>query len=128
MAPALARKRFTALLALAAFVFAQAAVATMGCITLRPDASHGNIAVMPSGEPCDMMGQTPAPLILQHVSPDSAGASGDAAPSLLSPTLPFLVAKVSFTEGEGSPAFLRLRHSERILGPPSLRLTGRLRI
>lgn len=43
--------------ALAALVFPQGAVAAMGCATLRVDAAHGDIADMPSGEPCDMMGE-----------------------------------------------------------------------
>ena len=119
--------RRIALAALASFAFAQAAVAAMGCATLRADAARGNVAVMPSGEPCEMMGGTPATITLKHCAQSTDAAPGDFSPSHLfdagappssRPSIG-LVAPVAL-----DPAY----HVARILGPPPFALTQRLRI
>ena len=56
----------------------QAAVASLGCAMLTADQVQGNVAVMLSGKPCDMMGTAPAALTLQHVVPDAGGVAADA--------------------------------------------------
>ncbi len=121
------RFRLIALAALSAFVFAQAATAAMGCASLRADAVRGNVAVMPSGEPCEMMGGTPAPLMLKHCAQTVDAATGDLSslhfldiPALSSlPPVAGLIAPVSLDHAH---------RSARILGPPPFALTQRLRI
>ena len=57
------RIRTFALVALLVFGFAQAAVAAMGCASLRVENGR---AVMPSGEPCDMLPDSPGALCIKH--------------------------------------------------------------
>lgn len=119
--------RRVAFATLASFAFAQAAVAAMGCATLRADAARGNVAVMPSGEPCDMMGDTPAPLTLKHCAQATDTATGDIA-SLDALDFPAAVTLwpaagfITLTPLDGT------HHAARILGPPPFALTQRLRI
>ena len=121
------RIRLIALAALASLLFAQAAVAAMGCAMLRADAAQGNAVLMASGEPCDMMAGTPAPLMLKHCAQNADAALADAS------ALQFLDA--------AAPPPLRIdtvalapvtldhaHHTARILGPPPFALTRRLRI
>ena len=121
------RFRLITLAALASFAFAQAAIAAMGCATLRVDTARGNVAVMPSGEPCDMMGDAPAPITLKHCAQTADAALGDLsfhpvvdvpAPLTLRPSLN-VVASASLGHAH---------HVARILGPPPFALTQRLRI
>lgn len=119
-------KHLIALIALAAFAFAQVAVAAMGCAALRADPALGNVAVMPSGEPCEMMGAAPAVIALEHLLPDAGLGSGDASPHL--PDVVALLPAVNPTLTVAHPAPARAEHAARILGPPPFRLTQRLRI
>jgi hypothetical protein len=121
------RLRLIALAALASFGFAQAAVAAMGCATLRADAARGNVAVMPSGEPCDMMGDTPAPLTLKLCAQTGDAVAGDLSVQHLlgAAALPSLQPSVRLDERAASAL---VQPAARILGPPPLALTQRLRI
>lgn len=65
--------------------FAQAAVAMMGCTTLARDPARG-VAVMPSGEPCDMLGDAPAAMAIKH----AGGEEGSVADDLVFPPAPAL--------------------------------------
>ena len=121
-----ARKHLIAFVALAAFAFAQAAVAAMGCAMLSADPAHGNVAVMPSGEPCDMLGGTPASLTLKHILPDTGLGSGDASPH--HPAFLAVLPALTIVLAVEHPAPARVDHAARILGPPPFRLTQRLRI
>ncbi len=121
------RIRLIALAALASLVFAQVAVAAMGCATLRAGGAQGNVALMPSGEPCDMMAGTPAPLMFKHCAQSVGAALGDAS------ALHWLDAAVlpPLRIDAVVPALVTLdhaHHTARILGPPPLALTHRLRI
>lgn len=119
--------RRIALAALASLAFAQAAVAAMGCATLRADSTQGNVAVMPSGEPCDMMGGAPASITLKHCAQSAEAVPGDLSPLhfLDAPAPPSLR---PFT-GVVAPATPEnAHHVARILGPPRFALTQRLRI
>ena len=120
------RKQLIALVALAAFVFAQAAVAVMGCATLRADPARGAFAVMPSGEPCEMMGAAPAALALEHLLPDAGLGSGDTSPHFAA--FVAVTPVLAVVPAEGRPAPARFDHAARILGPPPFRLTQRVRI
>ncbi len=120
------RKQLIALVALAAFAFAQAAVAAMGCAMLSADPAHGNVAVMPSGEPCDMLGAAPAPLAIEHLLPDAGLGSGDASQHF--PTAMAVLPALTVDLAVAHPASARVDHAARILGPPPFRLTQRLRI
>ena len=121
------RTRLIALAALASLVFAQVAVAAMGCATLRADGAQGNVALMPSGEPCDMMAGTPAPLMLKHCAQSVDAAPGEAAALHLldAAALPPLrldavaIAPITLDHAQ---------HTVRIIGPPPFALTHRLRI
>ena len=121
------RIRLIALAALASLVFAQVAVAAMGCATLRAGGAQGNVALMPSGEPCDMMAGAPAPLMLKHCAQNADAALADASAlhwldAAAPPPLridPVALALVTLD---------RAQHTARILGPPPLALTHRLRI
>lgn len=121
------RFRLIALAALASLLFAQAAVAAMGCAMLRADAAPGNVALMPSGEPCDMMAGTPAPLMLKHCAQSDDAALGDASVLHLLDAAalpPLRIDAVAI-----APVTLdHAHHTARILGPPPLALTHRLRI
>lgn len=121
------RLRLIALAALASFAFAQAAVAAMGCATLRTDAAHGNVAVMPSGEPCDMMGAAPASIALKHCAQAADVVPADLALQhfLGAPALPSLRASIVVLVPV-APG--HVHHVARILGPPPFALTQRLRI
>lgn len=121
-----ARRKLTALVALTAFAFAQAAIAAMGCAALVADPGRQNVAVMPSGEPCEMLGATPAPLVQQHLMADASCGTGDAPPQLsdigaggIVPVLVPQPVKAGVTVSLCAP---------RNLGPPPFRLTRRLRI
>lgn len=121
------RFRLIALAAMASFAFAQAAVAAMGCATLRADTERGNVAVMPSGEPCDMMGKTPASITLKHCAQAADVVPGDLSPQhfLGAPALPSFRSSVDVV----TPAAPEHAHPvARILGPPPFALTQRLRI
>ena len=122
------RFRLIALTALSAFTFAQAAMAAMGCAALRADATRGNVAVMPSGEPCDMMDSVPALITLTHCAQHADVATADPAPSAFLPDAPVWPAIVLFAATGATPAAGHAYHAARILGPPPLRLTQRLRI
>ena len=121
------RFRLIALTALASFAFAQVAVAAMGCAALRADTARGNVAVMPSGEPCDMMGGTPAPLTLKHCAQTSDAATGDLS-SLHFPDLPAPPSLLPVTSHTGQVSLDHAHARARILGPPPFALTQRLRI
>lgn len=121
------RIRLIALAALASLLFAQVAVAAMGCAMLRADAAQGNVALMPSGAPCDMMAGTPAPLMLKHCAQNADAALGDAAAlhwlDAAAPP-PLRIDAVTL-----APVTLdHAQHTARILGPPPFALTHRLRI
>ena len=108
---------------LAVLVFAQGAVAAMGCATLRADAHHGGVAVMPSGEPCDMLGDTPAAIALKH-------SAGDDSPVSLDPVVPVAVVVALYAtlardmRIESAPPDISL---QRPLWPPPAILFARLR-
>ena len=113
--------------ALASFAFAQAAVAAMGCATLRADAARGNVAVMPSGEPCEMMGGTPATITLKHCAQSTDAVPGDFSPFHLFDAGALPSSRPSI--GLIAPVALDHAHDvARILGPPPFALTQRLRI
>ena len=105
---------------------AQATVAVMGCIALTPAAAHSGVALMPSGEPCDMLADTPAPLSIKHCTQADAGVSADLAPVLPAPVpAGMLVLQVVAT----TTLLTMLRASApRNLGPPPILATRRLRI
>ena len=122
------RIRLIALAALASLVFAQAAVAAMGCAMLRADTAQGNVALMPSGEPCDMMADTPAPLMLKQCAQSAEAALGGEAAALhlldAAALPPLRIDAAAIT-----PVTLdHAQHTARILGPPPFALTRRLRI
>ena len=121
------RFRLIALAALASFAFAQAAVAAMGCATLQADTAQGNVAVMPSGEPCEMMGGAPASITLKHCAQSADAVPGDFSPLhfLGAPALPSL-RPVTAIVAPATPA--HAHQVARILGPPLFALTQRLRI
>ncbi|MFN0164244.1 MAG: hypothetical protein ACKVQQ_23655 [Burkholderiales bacterium] len=56
--------------------FAQAATAMMGCATLAQDPVRG-VAVMPSGEPCDLLGDAPAAMAIKHVGGEDGSVAAD---------------------------------------------------
>ena len=121
------RLRLIALAALASFGFAQAAVAAMGCATLRADAARGNVAVMPSGEPCEMMGGTPAAITLKHCAQSTDAVPGDCSPFHLFDAGAPPSSRPSIVLS--APVALDHAHDvARILGPPRFALTQRLRI
>ena len=122
------RFRLIALAALSAFAFAQAAVAAMGCATMRVDAAHGDVAVMADGSPCDMMGGVPAPITLKHCGQDVDTLAADLAPLMFSLNAPALPATALFVIAEATPAASHAHHAARILGPPPFQATQRLRI
>ena len=122
------RFRLIALAALSAFAFAQAAVAAMGCATMRVDAAHGDVAVMPDGSPCDMMGGVPAPIILKHCGQAADTVVADLAPLVFSLNAPALPATALFVIAEATRAASHAQHAARILGPPPFQATQRLRI
>ena len=115
--------RRLAFTALAALVFAQGAIAAMGCATLRADAQGRDIAVMPSGEPCDMMGEAPAAVVLKH-------CAGDDSPVSLEAVVPTAVAVALYVTVAGdtcvasAPPDVALK---RPLWPPPTILFARLR-
>ena len=121
------RLRLIALVALASLAFAQAAVAAMGCAAMRADVTQGGAALMPSGEPCDMMAGAPAPLMLKHCAQNAdAALAGASALHLLDAAAPppLRIDPVAL-----APVTLdRAQHTARILGPPPFALTHRLRI
>jgi hypothetical protein len=115
--------RRTACVALALFAFAQGASAAMGCAALR--VAEG-VAVMPSGEPCDMVPAQPGAIAVEHFSPDEL-VTGDAGPSLPDAgggTILVLPDRASAAE----PRPRRAAVAQRILGPPPLLATRRWRI
>ena len=115
--------RRLALAALAALVFAQGAIAAMGCATLRADAEGGAIAVMPSGQPCDMMGEAPAAVVLKHCAGDDSPVSLDAVlPTAVAVALYVAIARN--TSVAAAPADVAL---QRPLWPPPAILFVRLR-
>ena len=122
------RFRLIALAALSAFAFAQAAVAAMGCATMRVDAAHGDVAVMPDGSPCDMMGGVPAPITLKHCGQDVDTVAADPAPLVFFLNAPALPTGALFVIADATPAASRAHHAARILGPPPFQATQRLRI
>ena len=122
------RFRLIALAALSAFAFAQAAVAAMGCATMRVDAAHGDVAVMPDGSPCDMMGGVPAPITLKHCGQDVDTLAADLAPLVFSLNAPALPTAALFVIADATPAASHAQHAARILGPPPFQATQRLRI
>ena len=63
------RNSTVAAFTLALLLFAQAATAIMGCATLRADPRNTGAAIMPSGEPCEMLGNAPAPGVPVTISP-----------------------------------------------------------
>ncbi len=115
--------RRVGLAALAVLVFAQGAVAAMGCATLRADPHHGGVAVMPSGEPCDMLGDTPVAIALKH-------SAGDDSPVSLDPAVPIAVVVALYAtlahdmRIESAPPDISL---QRPLWPPPTILFARLR-
>ena len=122
------RFRLIALAALSAFAFAQAAVAAMGCATLRVDAARGDVALMPDGSPCDMMGGVPAPITLKHCGQDLDTVAADLAPLMFFLNAPALPAAALFVIADATPTTSGAHHAARILGPPPFQATQRLRI
>ena len=123
------RFRLIALAALSAFAFAQAAVAAMGCATLRAGTAPGSTAaLMPDGSPCDMMGGVPAPITLKHCGQDVDTLAADLAPLVFSLNAPALPATALFVIADATPAASHAQHAARILGPPPVQATQRLRI
>ena len=122
------RFRLIALAALSAFAFAQAAVAAMGCATMRVDAAHGDVALMPDGSPCDMMGGVPAPITLKHCGQAADTVAADLAPLMFSLNAPALPATALVVIADATPAASHAHHAARILGPPPFQATQRLRI
>lgn len=123
------RIRLIALAALASLVFAQAAVAAMGCAMLRADAAQGNVALMPSGEPCDMMAGTPAPLMLKQCAQSAEAALGGEAAALHVLDAAALLPPLRIDAAAIAPVTRdHAQHTARILGPPPFALTRRLRI
>ena len=118
--------RRIALAALASFAFSQAAIAAMGCATLRADTARGNVAVMPSGEPCEMMGGAPASITIKHCAQTVDAVPGDLASLHLDVSAPLpLQAPIGPIAAAVPGHTLRAAH---ILGPPPFALTRRLRI
>lgn len=119
------RIRVIALAALFAFGFAQAAVAAMGCASLRVENGR---AVMPSGEPCDMMPDMPGALCVKHCVLGD-GQTTQHAPSLfdLAAVMPLFVIAPAANH-KLAIAFSHAHQTLRILGPPPFQLTRRLRI
>ena len=119
------RFRLLALAALSAFTFAQAAVAAMGCAVMRVDNGR---AMMPSGEPCNMMPDLPGPLGIKHCVQDE-GQSTPFSPSLFTglPVLPLLGIEPVLVQNAAA-ALAHARETQRILGPPPLLLTRRFLI
>ena len=115
--------RRLALAALAALVFAQGAFAAMGCATLRADTEGSGSAIMPSGEPCALMGEAPSAVVLKH-------CAGDDSPVCLDPVVPAVVALALYvtiadaTHIEPVPCDVAL---QRPLWPPPTILFARLR-
>ena len=122
------RFRLIALAALGAFAFAQAAVAAMGCATLRADAAQGKFAVMLSGEPCDMMNGVPAPITLKHCAQNVDAVTADLASPAFPLDAPVAPASVLFAGAGAASAAGHAHSAARILGPPPFRLTQRLRL
>ena len=122
------RFRLIALAALSAFAFAQAAVAAMGCATMRVDAAHGDVALMPDGSPCDMMGGVPAQITLKQCGQDVDTLAADLAPLVFSLNAPALPATALLVIAEATRAASHAQHAARILGPPPFQATQRLRI
>lgn len=120
------RLRLIALTALASLAFAQAATAAMGCATLRSDTARGDVAVMPSGEPCEMMGSLPAQITLKAFSPDASATQFDAGNSIAIPALPVLMVPMSYSRLSDGPD--RATPPPSILGPPPYLATLRLRV
>ncbi|MBL8381254.1 MAG: hypothetical protein JNM79_25525 [Burkholderiales bacterium] len=83
--------RRAAIAAICFLAFAQAAAAMMGCSTLARDPARG-VAVMPSGEPCPMLGDAPAAMVIKHAGGEEGSVAADApfppAPALALLTLP----------------------------------------
>ena len=122
------RFRVIALAALSAFAFAQAAVAAMGCATLRADAAQGKVAVMLTGEPCDMMDGVPAPITLKHCAQNADAVTADLASPAFLPDAAVVPASALFAGTGAHSAAGRAHSAARILGPPPFRLTQRLRL
>ena len=118
--------RRIALAALASLTFAQGAVAAMGCATLRADAAQGNVAVMPSGELCDMLGSTPAPLCMKLFAQEAPLTDGDTTHAPALPVLPVLT--VTARDAGALARFVRILAHPSILGPPPYLATLRLRV
>lgn len=120
------RSSTVAALTLALLLFAQAATAFMGCAALAADPRGTGVATMPSGEPCDMLGQVPAPLALKHCLPGDVCVGVDGA-------MPWSALSTTGCITVSPPTAMTLpatAHTDtaRILGPPPLRLTQRLHI
>lgn len=115
------RKRF-AIAAICLLGFAQAATAMMGCATLARDPARG-VAVMPSGEPCDMLGEAPAAMAIKH----AGGEDGAVAADLPFPPAPVMVCftvRVPSVACAAIPPDVAL---DRPLWPPPTILFARLR-
>ena len=119
------RIRAFALVALFAFGFAQAAVAAMGCASMRVESGR---AVMPSGEPCDMLPDSPGALGIKHCGLGDGQTTVHApAPSGDATALPlFAIEPVAARKLTG--AFAHARKTLHILGPPPFQTTQRLRL
>jgi hypothetical protein len=114
-----------AFFAIALFAFAQGAAGAMGCTMLR---TQGEVAIMPSGEPCEMMGSTPARITLKAFAPDaSTGHADDGAQQVEQAAQSFLTVALPDAGGSHHLAAPR-RASPRILGPPPYLATLRLRV
>ena len=123
------RFRTVALAAVCAFAFAQAAVAAMGCATLRAGTAPGSsVALMPDGSPCDMMGGVPAQITLKHCGQAADTVAADLAPLMFSLSAPALPATALFVIADATRAASHAQHAARILGPPPFQATQRLRI
>ena len=117
--------RRIACVALASFAFTQGVAASMGCTALR---AQGEVAVMPSGEPCEMMGSTPARITLKAFAPDASTGHADDGPHQVAQAAQFFLT-VAWVDASG-PRHLAAPHraAPRILGPPPYLSTLRLRV
>lgn len=118
--------RRIACVALASFAFAQGVAASMGCGALR---AQDNVAVMPSGEPCEMLGAVPAPMTLKVFAPDASTGhvDGGADHLVAHPAASFLTVALPHAGEPDHRAAPRLA-SPRNLGPPPYLATLRLRV
>ncbi len=117
--------RLIAIFALCVIGFTQTVTAAMGCAAMRLDQGH---AVMPSGEPCDMLPGIPGALCMKLCVPGE-GQTAQSFPSLSAdaPALPLPAVEAMLVQISAT-SFAHARATQRILGPPPLLVTQRFLI